>query len=290
MTYGVNSMTAPLRRVALRRPAESMQHASADEWHYGPTFDGSRLEPEHSTFTSLIQDAGVEILWMDGDDGGNADSVFTYDASLMTAKGAIHMKPGKALRAGEQHFHREFYEQQGIPVIGEVSGIATSEAGDTLWLDESTLAVGRGFRTNQAGIDQLQALLAPQGVTVHGFDLPVYYGAEACLHLMSLLSLVDTRTAAVMLPLLPVGLYRMMMEREFDLIELPPDEFDASHTLSGNILALAPRRCIMIDGFPKTRATLEDHGIEVAVFEGRALCIGGEGGPTCLSRPILRGA
>lgn len=289
MNYGVNSMTAPLRRVALRRPGESMQRANVDEWHYGPSFDKDRLEPEHATLTSLIESAGAEILWMDGDDRGIADSVFTYDASLMTAEGAILMNPGKALRAGEQHFHREFYEMNGIPVIGEVSGDARCEAGDTLWLDERTLAVGRGFRTNQAGIEQLRELLAPQGVGVHGFDLPVYYGADACLHLMSLLSLVDTRTAAVMLPLLPVGLYKMMMEREFDLIELPTDEFEASHTLSGNILAVAPKRCIMIDGFPLTRAVLEDSSVEVSVFEGRALCVGGEGGPTCLSRPILRG-
>ena len=288
MSFGVSSMTDPLRRVALHRPGPSLLQADAARWHYGENYDPARVAEEHAAFTELVAASGAEVLWLDDDDRGNADAVFTYDASLMTGSGAILMNPGKPLRRGEQEYHREFYRQQGIPVLGEVTGDATSEAGDTLWLDANTLAVGRGFRTNQAGIEQLADLLGPHGVDVVGFDLPVFYGAEACLHLMSLLSLVDTRAAAVMLPLLPVGLYRALAERDFRLVELPADEYDASLTLSGNILATAPGKCIMIDGFPGTRAALEAAGIEVSVFEGRALCMGCEGGPTCLTRPILR--
>ncbi len=288
MRYGVSSMTDPLRRVALHRPGASLLQADAMRWHYGAHYDPARVADDHAAFAELVAASGAEILWLDDDDRGNADAVFTYDASLMTGDGAILMNPGKPLRRGEQDYHRDFYRQQGIPVLGEVSGAGTSEAGDTLWLDANTLAVGRGFRTNHVGIEQLAELLRPQGVDVCGFDLPVYFGAEACLHLMSLLSFVDTRVAAVMLPLLPVGLYETLMVRDFHLVELPSDEYDASLTLSGNILATAPGKCIMIDGFPKTRAALEAAGIEVSVFEGRALCMGCEGGPTCLTRPILR--
>lgn len=288
MNYGVNSMASPLKRVGLHKPGASLINASADEWHYGSTFDPGRVAAEHAAFAELVAASGAEILWLDDDDEGNADAVFTYDASLMTANGAILMNPGKPKRKGEQFYHRNFYQSQGIPVIGEVSGEATTEGGDTLWLDEKTLAVGRGFRTNQAGIDQLGEILSDQGVDVIAFDLPVYFGEAACMHLMSLLSFVDTNAAAVMMPLLPVGLYQALQERGITMIELPADEYDASLTLSGNILATGPGQCIMIDGFPKTRAVLEDAGIEVSVFDGKALCMGCEGGPTCLSRPIQR--
>lgn len=287
MNYGVASMTAPLRRVALRQPGESVQQADARAWNYGPSFDRSRVESEHAAFTGLLAESDVDILWMD-QDSDIADAVFTYDASLMTPGGAILMKPGKALRAGEQELHRNFYAQQGIPVIGEISGDGHAEAGDTLWLDMDTLAVGRGFRTNQSGIDQLAAQLVEYGISVQAFDLPVYHGASACLHLMSLVSLVDTRVAAICKPLLPVGLYQLMQNMGFDLLELPYEEYENSGTLSGNILALAPGKCIMIDGFPQTRQLLLEAGIDVRVFTGDSLCIGCEGGPTCMSRPIYR--
>ena len=287
MNYGVASMTAPLRRVALRKPGVAMQQADAATWHYGPSFDKDRVEIEHAAFTDLLEAKGIEVLWMN-EDSGIADGVFTYDASLMTPGGAILMKPGKPLRAGEQELHRHFYAQQGIPIVGEISGDGHAEAGDTLWLDEKTLAVGRGFRTNQAGIDQLTAQLAEFSIDVHAFDLPVYYGAAACLHLMSLASLVDSKVAAICKPLFPVGLYQLMQNMGFELIELPYDEYENSATLSGNILAIAPGECIMIDGFEQTRKLLQEAGINVQVFAGDALCIGCEGGPTCMSRPIYR--
>jgi N-dimethylarginine dimethylaminohydrolase len=287
MNYGVASMTAPLRRVALRKPGPSMQQADAESWNYGPGFDKHKVEFEHAAFTDLLVKKDIEVLWMD-EDSAIADAVFTYDASLMTPAGAILMKPGKPLRAGEQELHRDFYAQQGIPIVGEITGDGHAEAGDTLWLDEKTLAVGRGFRTNQSGIDQLKAQLARIGIDVHAFDLPVYHGAAACLHLMSLVSLVDSRVAAICKPLFPVRLYQLMLGMGFDFVELPYAEYEKSGTLSGNILALAPGECIMIDGFEQTRKLLQAAGINVQVFSGDALCVGCEGGPTCMSRPIFR--
>lgn len=287
--YGVSSMTAPLRRVALRRPGPAMLDADAALWHYGPSFDRDKVAANHAAFAAALKGAGAEVLWMDGDERGIADSVFTYDASLMTPEGAILMSPGKPLRAGEQELHRDFYAAHDIPVVGEILGEGRAEAGDTLWIDARTLAVGRGFRTNRAGIAQLAEILRPMDVSLHPFDLPVYRGAAACLHLMSLVSPVDSRAALVCAPLLPVGLWELLRDKGFALIETPTDEFEASETLSTNILATAPGQCIMIDGFPKTRAALEAAGIAVRVFDGAALCIGCEGGPTCMTRPILRG-
>ena len=289
MMYGVSSMSDPLRRVALRRPASTLLNADAAVWHYGPGFNPDQVYAEHSSIVKILQASGVEILWMDDDDHGIADAVFTYDASLMTPEGAILMSPGKHKRAGEQELHRAFYISQDIPVIGEIIGDGRAEAGDTLWLDNQTLAVGRGFRTNQAGIEQLRALLESIRISVHEFDLPVYHGAAACLHLMSLVSIVDTKVALVCTPLLPVRLWELMRNMGFELLEAPYSEFEQSNTLSTNILAISPGQCIMIDGFQKTRNALEAAGITVQVFDGKSLCIGCEGGPTCLTRPVLRG-
>ena len=286
--FGVASMTAPLQKVAVMKPGMSLLTADPEKWHYGPLFDPDKVASIHNDFVQMLQKSGAEVLWMPEDDRGIADAVFTYDASLMTMAGAILMSPGKTLRSGEEAIHREFYKAHNIPVIGEINGQARAEAGDTLWLDERTLVIGRGFRTNQAGVEQLRDIVIPLGVDVHAFDLPVFSGKAACLHLMSLLSLVDTYSALVCLPLLPVGLFELLENKGFSMIEAPYAEFLSSNTLSTNILATAPGECIMLDSLPQTHSALVRNGINVQVFQGDALCIGCEGGPTCLTRPLLR--
>jgi N-dimethylarginine dimethylaminohydrolase len=281
-------MTAPLKKVAVKKPGKSLINAKADEWHYGPSFNPKKIGAIHSTFVQMLKDSGIEVFWMPEYDFGIADSVFTYDASLMTPFGAILMSPGKLLRRGEQNIHHNFYKTNNIPIIGSIETDGLAEAGDTLWLDEKTLVIGRGFRTNSNGIENIKKILDPQEINIHIFDLPVYSGKSACLHLMSLISLVDTNTALVCLPLLPVGLFELLREKNFSLIEAPYHEFEKSNTLSTNVLAIRPRKCIMLDSVPETTAVLRSAGITVKVFNGDALCIGCEGGPTCLTRPLLR--
>ncbi len=288
MSYGVSSMTDRLRRVVVRQPGPSMLNADPQKWHYGTSFNPRDVTKNHAAFVSLLEESGAEVLQMGNDDGGIADAVFTYDASLMTGGGAILLRPGKPLRQGEEEAHRSFYEAHDIPVVGAIEGDATAEGGDTFWLDDKTLAVGRGYRTNDEGIRQLTEMMREQSVETKVFDLPHYQGAEACLHLMSLVSLVDTRTALVCLPMLPVGLLQLMTGMGYRLIETPMDEFEQTATLNTNVLATAPGQCIMLDGIPKTRAALERDGVTVRVFDGNSLCIGCEGGPTCLTRPIWR--
>ena len=290
MTFGVSSMAAPLHRVAVRRPGPSMVNADPSQWHYGPQFDPACVAGQHDNFTACLADAGCEVIHMGNDDLGIADAVFAYDASLVTLQGAVLMSPGKVLRQGEQETHRIFYEEVGIPIIGEVTGEARAEAGDTLWLDDHVLAVGLGFRTNAEGAGQIKQLLNDMGVEVRVFDLPYYQGKDACLHLMSLVSIVDTRSALVCFELVPVALQELMLDLGYHLIAAPFDEFQSTGTLSTNVLATAPGKCIMLDGISKTRTALENAGIEVRVFDGDALCIGCEGGPTCLTRPLLRHA
>jgi N-dimethylarginine dimethylaminohydrolase len=288
MIYGVSSMTDPLKKVAVMKPSFSLKNADPSKWNYGPKFKPEKIDRIHSSFVSLLEDAGVEIYWMNEDDQGIADAIFTYDASLMTKNGAILMSPGKPLRSGEQDIHRKFYEKHNIPIIGSIQGPAFAEAGDTLWLDDKTLIIGRGFRTTQRGINQLKDIVSPLGIEVHVFDLPVYLGAQACLHLMSLISLVDDKKALVYMPFLPVGLYKLLLKKDFTLIQAPVEEYESSNTLSANVLATSPGNCIMIDGLADTQASLSDAGINVKVFKGEELCVGCEGGPTCLTRPLLR--
>lgn len=288
--YGVSSMVGQLKRVAMCRPTSALLNADLDRWHYGPTHSAEGINRDHAAFTALVEDSGAEILWIEAEGTEYADSVFPYDPSIMTPKGAILMKSGKALRAGEEEVHRAFYEAQGIPVVGAIEGEATMDGGDTLWLTPTLLAVGRGYRTNQAGIDQLTSLVTPMGIEVRAFDMPVYHGAAACLHIMSLVSLVDERAALVLPHLMPVGLYRLMQDLGFTLIEAPLDEFEATNTICLNLLALAPGRCLMAEGAPKTLALLRAAGVTVQTFKGEALCKACEGGPTCMTRPILRTA
>ena len=281
-------MIAPLKKVAVMKPGEALLKANPSKWHYGPLFNPSQIEKNHSNFVQILKDSGAEILWMPEGDLAIADSIFTYDASLMTPYGAILMSPGKLLRRGEQNIHKKFYQELTIPIIGQVGLDGLAEAGDTLWLDNKTLIIGRGFRTNPAGIQQIKEILSPKNITIHIFDLPTYSGESSCLHLMSLISLVDFRSALVFKPLLPVGLLELLIEKQFSLIEAPVLEFKRSNTLSTNVLATSPGKCIMLDSVPKTRLALEKHGIQIKVFNGDSLCIGCEGGPTCLTRPILR--
>jgi dimethylargininase len=287
MNFGVSSMVLPLKKVALLRPGASLLEADINKWHYSNIFNPDKVQGIYNNFVNLLTDEGVEIFWIE-ENTNIADAIFTYDASMMTKSGAILMSPGKELRKGEQNIHRNFYKHNNIPIIGEITGKATAEAGDTLWLDDNSLIVGKGFRTNQEGVNQIKEIMKPLQVDVFQFDIPVYMGTEACLHLMSLISLVDHRKALVYSPLLPVSLFKLLEEKGFTLINAPEDEFLSSQTLSTNILTISPGKCIMIDGFPKTRESLENCGISVKVFNADELCIACEGGPTCLTRPLLR--
>jgi len=287
--YGVSSMVAPLQRVALHAPGNTLRNADAHQWHYGDSFDPNALGKDYQTFVSSIERAGVEVLWM-LENTESADAIFTYDASLMTPQGAILMKPGKILRKGESEAHRRFYQSMNIPIVGQVTGDATCEAGDTLWLDDHTLLIGRGYRTNQAGINQMQSMLGNQGINVLAFDLPCYQGEQACLHLMSLISLLAEDLALVHKVLLPVALAQLLSSRGIELLEAPTDEFEASGGLNLNVLTLAPRQVVAIEGYDQTLSLMHNAGCKIDIFSGESLCIPCEGGPTCMTRPILRGA
>ena len=287
--YGSQSMTGPLKRVLMRRAESAMRGADAGRWHYGPGFNPARAAAQHDALTALVEASGAELAWLTDADDGLADSVFTHDPSLMTDDGAVILSMGKALRNPEPGLHEAAYRRLGIPILGRIEAPGTVEGGDCVWVDRTTLAVGRGVRTNQAGIQQLANMLGPRGINVYGFDLPLWQGEEACLHLMSVISPLADDLALVHSPLLPAAFWQMLRARGIALVEGDADEFRDSHGLSLNVLPTAPREIIAVAGFPKTKAAMEAAGCKVAVFEADALCIACEGGPTCLTRPILRG-
>ncbi len=286
--YGSQSMAAPLRRVLMRSAESAMRHARAAEWHYGPGFDAARAASQHADFARLVAASGAEIAWLTDADDGLADSVFTHDPSLMTDRGALILSMGKALRRAEPGLHEEAYARMGVPILGRIEAPGTVEGGDCVWVDARTLAIGRGVRTNEAGIRQMAALLAPLGVEVLGFDLPLWHGEEACLHLMSVISPLADDLALVHSPLLPAAFYQLLKARGIELVEVDAQEFHDSFGLSLNVLPTSPRDVIAVSGFPKTAAAMEAAGCRVQTFEADALCIACEGGPTCLTRPVLR--
>jgi N-dimethylarginine dimethylaminohydrolase len=215
----------------------------------------------------------------------HADAIFVHDPAIVTDQGAIILRMGKALRRGEEEAIATTFRQLGIPIHYTLHGEALAEGGDLLWLDEKTLAVGQGFRTNAEGLRQLGEALAGQGVALVPVQLPYYQGPAACLHLMSFISLVDEDLAVVYLPLMPVPFWQFLCGRGFRLVEAPDEEFT---TMGPNVLALAPGKCLMLQNNPITRQRLEAAGCQVLTYQGDNISLKAEGGATCLTRPILR--
>ena len=285
-THGAQGMVGRLRRVMVRRPDEAMAAADPARWHYAAPIDLGAAREAHDVLVSALRGWDVEVLFHDEPLPDHSDAVFVFDPALVTDEGTLLLSMGKDLRRGEEEALGRSLERHGVPVLGRIEGDGRVEGGDTLWLDHDTLAVGRGFRTNAEGVRQLRELLGPTGVTVLDYDLPFFTGPEACLHLLSLVSPVDLDLAVAYPPLMPTAFWAELERRGMRLLEVPEDEF--LRTQATNVLAVAPRRAIMLDENPVTLRMLEAEGCEVATFPGAALSFKAEGGPTCLTRPVLR--
>ena len=193
--YGVDSMAGELRHVAMRRPGAILE-CDYQRWHYAKPIDPPAMQRQFEAFAALIEADGATIHWIEPADDDLADSVFTYDPSFTIPAGAVIMRPGKALRVDEAALHARFYDGL-MPVVGTIEEPGTIEGGDCFWLDPTTIAVGRGYRTNQSGIDQLAAIVAPHGISVEAYDMPYFHGPEACLHLLSVVNPLDVDLALV---------------------------------------------------------------------------------------------
>jgi len=278
-------MVAPLRRVLVRRPDAAFGDADPARWHYTAPPDLEEARREHDAFTDLLRSAGAEVIEHAEPQPDRADAIFVFDPALITDRGAVLLRMGKALRRGEEDALGRRLREIGVPLLPALQGEATAEGGDLLWLDRRTLAAGHGFRTNAEGIRQLRAILAPMGVEVVPVELPYFGGPDSCLHLLSLISLVDHDLAVIYPPLLSVPFWRLLRDRGVRLIEVPEEEFPSQ---GPNVLALAPRKVVMLEGNPVTRRRLEEAGCEVLTYRGREISLKAEGGPTCLTRPVWR--
>jgi dimethylargininase len=283
--YGSQSMIGPLRTVMVRRPDETFAVDDPVMWHYTHRPDLELAWEEHDALVGLLRRAGTEVIYHDEPQPGRADAIFVFDPAIVTDRGAIILSMGKPQRRGEEAAMARCFEKLDIPLLYTLHGEARAEGGDLLWLDHDTLAVGLGFRTNSEGLRQLREALSGTGASVLPVELPYYTGPEACLHLLSLISIVDHNIAVVYPRLLSVPFWQELQRRGFRLIEVPDEEFG---TMGPNVLALAPGKCLMLEGNPITRQRLEDAGCEVVTYRGNELSLKAEGGPTCLTRPILR--
>ncbi len=279
-------MVSRLQRVLVRRPDEAFGRADPKVWHYTARPRLAQAQREHDRFVRILERAGAEVLRHDAPQPGRADSIFVHDPALVTDAGTIVLLMGKALRRGEETSLGARLEELAVPVLGRLVGAATAEGGDLLWLDHDTLAVGQGFRTNAEGLRQLSALLREVGARTLPVPLPYHGGPDACLHLMSLISLLDEDLAVVHGPLLPTPFWRELRDRGIDLVDVAREEFA---TMAPNVLALAPRECVMLRDNPRTQTLLEAAGCLVQSYAGDEISLKAEGGPTCLTRPVLRG-
>ena len=279
----IQDQTSILRRVYVRAPhARDLAAWSDYGWRAEP--DPSRAAEEHAAFCEELAQGGADVVVGATDVPGDPDSIYAYDPVLMTDAGAILLRPGKPGRRDEPVAVAADLEPLGVPVVGALTEPAAAEGGDMFWLDASTLLVGRGYRTNDAGIEQLRTLLPRADVVA--FDLPHRRGPAECLHLMSFVSPLAPDLAVVFLPLMPVRLVEMLRERDVRLVEVPEDELDS---MGPNVLALAPRVALAIEGNPATRRRLEAAGVDVHTYRGDDISRKGDGGPTCLTRPLARG-
>jgi dimethylargininase len=280
LRYGVRSMCSPLRRVLVRRPATAGDFAAAN-WR--PP-DPGQLIAQHDAFCELLAELGCEVE-VAGALDGLVDATYIRDPGLVTQRGGVVFQMAKPARQDEPGHLGTALEAAGVPVVARLDGAARADGGDFVWLDPQTLLIGRSYRTNAAGVAQMRSIMAAEGVTVLSADLPHDQGPAHVLHLMSFLSPVADDLAVVFPPLAPVALMETLADRGVTVVAVDAGEYAA---MACNVLAVRPRQVIMLEGNPVTRRALERHGCEVHCYHGSEISLKGDGGPTCLTQPLLR--
>jgi dimethylargininase len=277
-------MTSPLREALVKRPGPAFALAYEDPKHgFLHPVDLAAAQREHETFCQLLSELGVAVHELDEEENESPDLVYTYDPALVSDRGAIALRSGKANRLGEEVVIERWMTGRGIPTAGRIEPPGTVDGGDTFWLRSDLFCIGRSLRTNAAGASQLAGIV---GGDVRVFDVPYGEGPEVCLHLLSVVSPVAEDLAVVYLPFLPAGLFELLSDLGVSLIPVPEEEFP---TLGCNVLAVRPGVVVIAEGNPKTAAALAERGCDVYEFAAWEVGINGGGGPTCLTRPILRG-
>lgn len=290
MFQGSQSMVKKMKTVIIKHPHQafiSQEHLdqSWKTFNYTDRPDWDRALHEYAKFESILREHVENVLHLPQSDKTGLDSIYAHDPVKFTSKGAIILKSGKELRQGEAEVYKAFLEENNIPILGQLTGDALSDGGDLVWLDDKTLAIGHGFRTNEAAIAQITEMVKDFTDEIIVVQLPYDRGPAECLHLMSIISMVDHDLAVVYSKLMPVFFRQLLIDRGIQLIEVTDPEYD---NLGSNILALAPRVCMVVAGNPITKQRLLDAGATVYEYEGEEISYKGTGGPTCLTSPVER--
>jgi len=290
MPFGGQSEVGKIKRLLLKHPRQAFVDTKniSRQWErlnylQAPDFEKALREYDH--FVDLLKPHVEAIEFLPQHDDTGLDSIYVHDPALITSRGAILCNMGKAERRGEPAVMGDFFSKIGVPIHGVISGTGTLEGGDIVWIDERKLAIGRGYRTNDEGIRQLRQLLKDLVDEIVVVPLPHWRGPGDVLHLMSLISPIDHQLALVYSRLLPVPFREWLLARGLKLLEVPDEEYDR---MGCNVLAVEPRKCLMLQGNPRTKALLINEGIEVWEYAGAEISHNGAGGPTCLTRPIWR--
>ncbi len=283
-------MVDPLRMVIMKSPVTAWKDTNNVKKHWKdlhfisqPKFDKAVLQ--YNQLISLIESFGTEILMLPKNDETNLDSIYTHDAGIATSEGIIICNMGKEVRKNEPKALKNYLLENNIPIIGEIKDPGIIEGGDFIWINERTVAVGEGYRTNKKGIQQLRDILGNQVDDIIPVPLPHWLGPENCLHLMSNVSPIDDNLFLIYPKLLPVKFIKFLKSQNIKLIKVPDKEYES---MACNVLPLAPKKCIMMAGNPITKTLLESNNVEVFTYDGSEISLKGAGGPTCLTRPIYR--
>lgn len=290
MNYGCQSMTGKIETIIIKHPNSAFIDQSNvdnkwEEFNYVSRPDFANALEEYKLFEEIIKENVKNVHYLPVNDNTGLDSIYAHDTCKITSKGAIMFNVGKPLRRGEAKATKALLQEIGVPILGEIGGKATMEGGDVVWLDEKTVAVGRGYRTNEEGIRQFRELtkdIVDEFIVV---ELPHGDGPDECLHLMSVISMVDKDLAVVYSKLMPVSFRELLISRGIELLEVTDEEYA---NLGSNVLALAPRLCVVPAGNPGIKAKLEKAGAKVYDYKGDDISFKGTGGPTCLTLPVTR--
>jgi arginine deiminase len=290
MKFGSQSDIDPIKSLLLKHPRDAFmdQESIQAQWkelNYSEPPDYDNAIKEYDSFTQILERYIPEIHYLPSDEGTGLDSIYVHDSLVITNKGAVLCSMGKEMRRGEPSAAGKFLEALEIPILGSITGNGKLEGGDVVWLDERTVAVGWGYRTNPEGIRQFKELTKDLVDEFMVVPLPHWEGAEDVMHLMSLISPVRHDLAVVYSRLLPVPFRAWLLQRGIRLLEVPDSEFE---TMACNVLAVLPGICVLLDGNPQTKRMLEGEGVEVYEYDGEEISRKGAGGPTCLTRPLLR--
>jgi N-dimethylarginine dimethylaminohydrolase len=252
MTLTAQSEIGQIRSLLVKAPSAAFvsDDSIAAQWqtlNYLGQPDLAAAKTEYQAFIALLDDQDIEIHYLPDDDQTGMDSIYVRDASIICDQGAILCSMGKPERIGEPdacaRLFQNSFQNNPAAVHGRIRPPGSIEGGDVAWLDEKTLVVGRGYRTNDAGIAQLRALL-PEDIELVIVPLPHWRGPDDVFHLMSMLSPIDDDLLLVYSPLLPVPFRELLIARGFELIDVAEQEFDS---MGCNVLTIAPRRCVIPD-------------------------------------------